>query len=131
MDLAEWVAAHRWRALLELIDQLPPASRYRGAFLNNKEAAEALAQAADSEKPTEPWSPPIEEWDLTNQLLHDLTSGVRILIAATQSAAAHKNIKPAAAFPTPRTEVDRARERLEQAAVQYTASVFGFSPDDF
>lgn len=50
VDLGEWVAGRRWRALLDLVDGLPPASRLREAIFNDPvEAAKIVAEQRAAE----------------------------------------------------------------------------------
>lgn len=125
MDLAAWWRARRWRALLELIEQLPTASRFRGAVLNDPEQARMIALAreygTDDDDTPEPWSPPVAEYDLTAQLLRE------ILHTVTAAAGA----KSPAYFPAPRTEVDRQQEGLSLAQAVSIGTRYGFTAEDF
>src|SRR5690625_5754606 len=62
VDLSRWWQQRRWKSLLELIDELPAASRFNEAILNDREfAKEAVAQET-ADRPE--WAPKISEFDL-------------------------------------------------------------------
>ena len=126
MDLAEWYAAGRTVGLLDLIDSLPSASRYYEAVSNDPEMAEHLARQPESD---EEWSPRVVEYGLTEMLLREILHELKVNSAITMSAAGGKpgELKP---FPTPRTAVQAARERLEREWAVNLAGKFGFGSDD-
>lgn len=127
MDLAQWVADGRWEALLELIDQLPSACRLNEAIAQDEEAAEFMLKAGD---PTGTWSPRVAEFDLTNSLLVSLINEVKMLRQSGIAVAGGKP-KKETPFPSPRTAVDKVRERLAQDEAKHIAYGFGFGPEDF
>lgn len=97
MDLGEWWKARRWRALLDLIDLLPPASRLSEARLHNPDEAPALLNArlaADDD--SRPWSPPVSQYDLHALLLREIANSVAQLGGAQRHDL----------LPGPRTAVD-------------------------
>lgn len=122
MDLAEWWRARRWRALLELIDQLPSSSRLQEAIYDDPEQAAVIAAARDEgqddDAPT--WSPRLSEFDLHALLLREIAHNVASLAGA----------KNPTYIPWPKTEVDRQSELLARAYAVGVASRFGFSPED-
>ena len=131
MDLARWWADRRWKALLEMIDELPAASRFNEAVQNDPEQAELIAlyreQHGDDER--EPWRPRVREYDLHANLLRD---AVQALIGLRAAVIASAGGKPGAVpeYPTPTTEVDKAAARLEKAWAQGVLTRFGFDPGD-
>ncbi|MBT8162792.1 MULTISPECIES: hypothetical protein [Arthrobacter] len=131
MDLAEWYAARRWVALLELIDMLPTACRLNEAIANDPEMAAHLAQQrlARKDDDADPWSPPLSEYDLNVTLLREILHAVKGLRQVSIAAAGGKpgHEEP---FPAPRTEIDRAFEAAEKAWAQTLVQQFGFSPGD-
>lgn len=137
MDLAAWWRTRRWVGLLDLIDQLPAASRLNEAIQNDPEQAEIIAlhieqqkqkaEAADEQKP---WSPRVAEYDLHANLLRDLIQATLGLRAAVIASAGGKPGQTPD-YPTPVTEVDKATARLERAWARTVLSQFGFDPDDF
>ncbi|WP_152203636.1 hypothetical protein [Georgenia thermotolerans] len=133
VDLARWWVDRRWKALLELIDQLPSASRFNEAVQNDPEQAELIAlareEAADQDTEGEAWSPRVAEYDLHANLLRDLIQAVLGLQAATVAA---QGGKPGQVmdYPTPKTEVDRAVARMNLAWAKNMAARFGFDPDE-
>lgn len=115
MDIAHWVRCRRWRALLELIDQLPAASRFREAVANDPEQARLAIEREDSADPdeeAEPWSPRVSDWTLEAVLLRQIREG---LVSVFQQLVASGGRTPphVEAFPVPRTAVDRAREEAD------------------
>lgn len=132
VDLAQWWRERRFRALLDLIDQLPHASRLNEAIQNDPEQAEVIARAREevADEDREPWAPRLADYDLHANLLRDLiqaTIGLRAAVIA--SAGGRSRTVPD--YPTPVTEVDKATARLERAWAQGVLQQFGFSPEDF
>lgn len=108
VDLSAWWASRRWRSLLELIEELPPASRLNEAILNDPEQAARIAQLPES---TEEWSPKVRDYDLTATLLREIRELLVSIYYTSHLSATGKparNVKP---LPTPVTEVNRARAR--------------------
>lgn len=128
MDLAEWYAAGRWVGLLDLIDNLPTASRLNEAIVNDPEAAKAIAEAQHGRE-SEPYAPRTAEWDLTATLLSEVVNGLQVLTAATIKAAGGKpgSIKP---FPIPRTKIQAAMKAAEREWAEDFIQQLGFSPED-
>ena len=106
IDLAAWWRTRRWKALLELIDQLPSSARLSESIQNDPEQAALIAQIP---KPDDPWAPSFRDFDLDATLLREIRELLVQLIRITIGSSAPK-IKP---FPVPVTEVDRARKRLD------------------
>ena len=126
MDLAQWVAGGRWEALLELIDQLPSACRLNEAIAQDDDAADeivALTGGEGSEGPA--WSPRVAEFDLPSSLLVSLINEVKMLRQSGQAVAGGKP-KSEKPFPTPKTAIDRARERQDLNLFRDMQSKFGF-----
>lgn len=98
VDLTAWWQARRWRDLLDLIDQLPPASRTREAIFNDDRNAEALLDA-ELAQPDEPFRPPVRSYDLPTFLLLRISNQLTSLLASDEF------------LEGPRTAVDAARER--------------------
>lgn len=125
-DLGDWLRSERWSALVDLIDQLPSACRVNEAIAQDDEAADELvAMLDDSESEGPDWSPRVAEFDLTNTMLAQLINEVKLLgqtIIASNGGKA-KKIKP---FPTPRTAIDRARERQDTDMFYRMQAKFGF-----
>lgn len=114
VDLALWYAEGRVDGLLDLIDNLPGASRLTEAVTNDPEAAEELARlrlSDDSEKPD--WAPRVAEFGLTEHLLSQIIDLLQSQIGVSIKAAGGKpgDVKPT---PRPRTEIDAAVARLER-----------------
>lgn len=101
--------------MLDLIDQLPSASRLGQAVMDDPDAARALA--VESDRPRERWSPQLREWDLDAALLAEIRDRLGEVAQgiAALGGAKPRRVKP---FPRPVTEVDRLRERSRQEAVR-------------
>lgn len=126
MDLAEWYAAGRWEALLDLIDQLPTASRLNEAIVNDPDRARELALQPLS---TDPWSPRVSEFNLMATMLRHVIgelAGIQAAVIASAGGTPHQH-KP---FPSPITEVDRARAKLDREFAEGILRLVGFTPDD-
>lgn len=126
MDLAEWVAAKRWVALLEFIDMLPAACRLNEAIANDPEYAKHLASLPESE---EKWSPRVSDFDLNAILLRDVlnTLGVISQQLVQVNGGSPKQPKP---FPAPFTEIDRAKAAAEREFAEDLVGMFGFEAAD-
>lgn len=122
VDLARWWAERRWVALLELIDQLPHASRFMEAVANDPEQADAIAEARSGESEQE-WSPRLAEFDLHARLQRDIIQALMGVQAAVIAAAGQKppQQKP---YPVPVTEIDRAVERANQRWAESIIDIF-------
>ena len=126
MDLADWYAAGRWVALLELIDNLPTACRLNEAIANDPEAAAQLAAAPAS---ADPWAPRVSEFDLQATILREILHALKGLKQVSIAAAGGKPGEEAP-FPAPYTEIDRAIKAAERSWAEAFVGKFGFSPDD-
>lgn len=112
MDLARWWQDRRWKALLELIDQLPGPSRFNEAVLNDREFAEAVAaNESKNDDGKSEWAPRVSEFDLHALLLRDVIQSLQGVQAAVIAAAGGKPPK-FPPYPAPKTALDDARERL-------------------
>jgi hypothetical protein len=130
VDLAEWYAAGRWEALLDLIDNLPTACRLNEAIANDPESAKYLAEARLSRPDdADPWSPRISEFDLNITMLREILHAIKGLRQVSIAAAGGKpgEEKP---FPTPYTEIDRAIEAAERNWAEMFVQQFGFESGD-
>lgn len=100
----EW-RARRFRFLLNLIDQLPAASRYGEAVAQDDDLAQALLYV----EPT-PAPPPLAEW---SPLLAEMrVMSERLGIVAQILANGRYKPEP---LPRPQTARDRAKRRADQA----------------
>lgn len=126
MDLAEWVAARRYSGLLELIDQLPSASRYSEAVVNHPEYAKQLAEAPE---PSEAWTPRQAEFGLTEHLLTNISDQLQVLTVVTLKAAGGKPGDPKP-MPRPKSAIEEAKKQAEMEWAKEFIQQFGFSPDD-
>lgn len=112
MDLAQWWQERRWKALLELIDQLPGPSRFNEAVLNDREFAEAAIEhennRGDGSKPE--WAPRVSEFDLHAVLLRDVIQALQGVQAAVIAAAGGKPPK-FPPYPAPKTALDEVRKQ--------------------
>jgi hypothetical protein len=126
VDLAEWYAAGRWVALLDLIDGLPTACRLNEAIVNDPDAAKAIANMPKS---SVEWSPRVAEFDLHAHLLREVLHAVKGngQIAIATAGGKPGELKP---FPAPRTEVERAIEVIERDWAESFVGQFGFDPKD-
>lgn len=126
MDLAAWWQARRWRALLELIEQLPSTSRLQEAVRQDPEQARLIAlqreYAAEGDDEPEAWSPRWSEYDLHAMLLREIAHNLAALVTKG---------KTHAYIPEPRTEVDRWVDEIARMQAISIGTRYGFSPDDF
>lgn len=108
MDLVAWWQARRWAGLLELIDELPPASRLNEALLNDKEIAQEIVARETGEESE--WSPRVSEFDLHALLLRDIMQAIQGVQAAVIAGAGGKppSISP---YPSPKTALDEIRQQ--------------------
>ena len=132
MDVAQYLGEHRYVALLDLIDQLPAASRFNEAVVNDEEFAEYLLDLEEQggAVPGESWAPRGAEFDLTNQLLSTVVDELKALRISGQALAGGKP-KREDPMPRPRTAVERVRARRDEQAAINLAVMFGFDRNDF
>lgn len=132
VDLSEYLGQGRWRAVLELVEELPWASRFREAQLNDPEYADAIAEQqlfVDPDKPDD--GPRISEFGPVEQKLTLLIEYTKALLMWTQKGAGVKSPKPIKPELTPKTLVSALVERKEQEVGYEIATQFGFSESDF
>lgn len=131
VDLAVWWRERRFVALLDLIDQLPQTSRLNEALLNDPEQARLIvaAREASTEEP-EPWAPRYAEFDLHAQMLRDVIESLAGLRAAVL-ATARIPPGPHTRYPTPITEVEREKARVDRLWAQSVLSRYGFDASDY
>lgn len=110
--------------MLELIDQLPSASRLNEAIVNDPEAAEAIARERERvpEEEREPWAPAVREYDLHAQLLRDTVQALMGVQAAVIASAGGKPKQ--VTYPGPRTEIDRAVARINRKWAESIINIF-------
>ena len=127
MDLARWWADRRWVALLELIDQLPQASRFMEAVANDPEQAALIIQAREQQErdgeQDEPWSPRLSEFGLMERLQRDTIQALMGVQAAIIAASGNKPPRQEP-YPVPVTEVDRAVQRANKQWAQNIIDIF-------
>jgi len=102
------VRQRRWRFILNLIQSLPPHSRFVAAVADDDEVAEQM----DLDAPPKP--PSLTEFDPTTRAIADLYDRVGTLIAAVIASTGKKppKIQP---YRRPKLAVDRVRERRRWA----------------
>ena len=117
--------ARRGRKLLDLIDELPSASRLREAILNDPEEAELIAAMPE---PEEDWAPRVSEWTLPIALQYDQRSLLVAILQTLQMTATGKRAKPIQPLPTPRTAVEAAKAAARMARMDDLKYAFGYRP---
>lgn len=127
VDLAVWFRNRRWVAILDYIDMLPSPNRLTEAMMNDPEYAMEIAMRPESE---DSWSPPFRDYNLQAVMMREVITKLEVVIQTLTASggAKPKSFKP---FPTPVTEVDRAKEKLERQHVVGIAEMVGFSESDF
>lgn len=112
MDLAVLYRQRRWVYLLDLIDNLPQASRLSRAMMNDPEVAEQILAMAEAEGENE-WNPPLSEYDLKAQYLAQIVDGLSSLQSTLVAVNGGKPERPRP-IPRPKTQIDVIRERRSQ-----------------
>lgn len=108
--------------------ELPGASRFAEAKLNDPQVAMIIAKAereAEHKGEKSRWTPKYSEWDLHAQMLKEVREAVYSTRDHIVSALGQRP-KRVAVLPNPVTEVDHARQRLEQQA--QNEIIFLFAP---
>ena len=132
MDLSEWIESGRWRATLELVEQLPWASRFRAAMLNDPDYADMIAEAQlrqESEGSDD--GPSVAEFGSVEQRLTTLIDLMKVQVQWSQRQAGVKSPSKMKPEPRPKTLVSELIERKEQEVGLEVASQFGFDRSDF
>ena len=73
----------QWRRLLNLIENLPAASKYQEAISKDEEYLRAVVQANGGQLPKSKSAPPLSEWTLPVSYLAILIDEIRALKAIT------------------------------------------------
>lgn len=107
MDLAAWLKQRRYRGLIDLIDQLPAASRTMAALLNDRDIARNIVEG-EAKSEGAPAGPSLRDETPEVQML-------RILINDFRSAMSDKKRKPRLLEP-PKTALDKARREYHREA---------------
>lgn len=129
VSLAVLIAERRLVELAELLGQLPQASRFWAALMDDEEYAEQIAEAsqyADGDEPPS-WAPAYRDYTALYQLVtqvHDAIGQVSYTVAAVQGAKPKKP-KP---FPRPVTAIERARSKADREMANGLLAKFGLGP---
>lgn len=100
------LAARRWRALIDLVTELPATSRLTDALVNDEEYAAAIVEQIPDLTESSPTLTSVAEETLQVQILRDLFD----LIASALGAKGR--------YPRPVTAVDRARTHLVESSAE-------------
>lgn len=113
--------ARKFRRLLSLVDQLPPATRFSNAVANDEEHVERLL--ASGVQPSQaPTGPSLAEWTPVVALLTDISDQLQGLTVATLAAGgAGANAGKVKPRPRPTTAFDTVKHR--QALARHEALV--------
>lgn len=133
MDLSEWLEDGRWSATLELIEQLPWASRFREALLNDHDFADAIAeqQVRQQDDDQSDDGPRVSEFGPVEQRLTTLIELSKAQLAWLQKSAGVKKPKPLKPERPVTTLVSELVKQKEQQAGFEIAQLFGFERQDF
>lgn len=110
VDLVELWQTRRWRALVQLIDQLPPTSRTQVAQAEDHDLARDLVKAGLVPDEPPEWTPPLREYDTVAAILQQILD---TLAGANYQRAQGKGSKPKPS-PRPVTAIEKARKQLDQ-----------------
>lgn len=105
VDLAQLMAARRWRALIDLVTELPSTSRLTDALVNDEEYARAAVEVFNStDTPTQGLSS-VREETMQVQILRDLFDLISTALGGK------------ARYPRPVTAIERANQASIEGAV--------------
>ncbi|MEH0058807.1 hypothetical protein QDX25_07235 [Auritidibacter ignavus] len=117
--------------MLELIDQLPPTSRYTNAVLSDPEIAEEIArgQLEAETDPDHDEGPSGPLWDTTQRMIADLIDEIKVVGAKVIAAGGGKpgRIRP---YQRPVTGLDKARQRARLRMAVDALEAWGFTESD-
>lgn len=108
-DLAELVAAERWRFILNLVEHLPPHSNYVAALGDDDELAEQQTGEAKIRPPR------LTEWTPEVQAIASAVDRLGELIRA-QIASGGKKPPKIPRYPRPVTAAERVKRRRKESA---------------
>lgn len=118
VDLGQWWRAGRYRALLDMIDQRPSASRLSEAIYTDPSNAQFLLDERNRVSHRR-WAPRISEFDVHAQLLKMLVNDVRSLLAGAGPADLVGNPETAADALLQQQREAQALEIISAATPQY------------
>ncbi|WP_335936617.1 hypothetical protein [Streptomyces sp. PTD5-9] len=110
-DLARLWRKRRWRFLLNLVEQLPAASRTMLAMADDDDLIASLPEPEPGPPPLASWTPEVEHLALIADRIGDL-------IAAVHNTVAKKPARPPRPLPRPQTARDRIRQQRRRARHQ-------------
>lgn len=132
VDLSEWTEAGRWRATLELVEQLPWSSRFRASQLDDPYWADMIAEAQlKQEADGEDDGPSVAEFGSVEQRLTTLIELSKAQIQWLQKVAGVKSPSKMPPEPRPKTLVTELVKRKEQEIGLEIGQQFGFDESDF
>lgn len=124
MDLRAWMADRsRWGDLLDLINQLPGATRFQAALLDHPQAAEQILAAQDEQATR---APSVAEWSVDVAINAGVYDRLGVLIDLISSAFGDRSTSTPMARPY--TLVDRLREAARLQAAEELIALFGGRP---
>lgn len=134
VSLAELVTQGRITELADLLSQLPQASRFWAAMMEDEDYAAMvldahLSQDEDDEEVPK-WAPSYRDYTANYQLLaqvYDAINVVNYTVAAVQGAKPRKP-KP---LPSPKTGIDRAKEQAARQQANSLYAAFGREVPDW
>lgn len=128
VSLAELVTQGRLIELADLLSQLPQASRFWAALMDDSEYAEMVAEASlytdDASEDPPKWAPSYRDYSAMYQLVAQVHDSVGVLNYTTAAVQGGKPKKPRS-FPAPVTAIDKAQQVAEKGLADSLLSKMG------
>lgn len=127
VSLAELISEKRFTELSDLLTQLPQASRFWAVMMEDESYCEMALDAhlsqEDDDEEVPKWAPAYRDYTANYQLLAQIYDAINVLNYTTAAVQGAKGVKKPKPLPSPKTGIDRAKERVarEQASSLYAA----------
>ena len=134
VSLAELISQGRLTELADLLSQLPQASRFWAAMMEDEDYCEMvldahLSQDEDDEEVPK-WAPAYRDYTADYALMAQIYDAINVLNYTTAAVQGAKPKKPKP-LPSPKTGIDRAKERVTREQTSSLYAAFGREVPDF
>ena len=134
MSLSEVISEKRFTELSDLLTQLPQASRFWSAMVNDPDYASMVLEdylsGDEDDEETPKWSPEYRDYSAQYQILAQIYNMLGVINHTTAAAAGGKPRKPQP-LPGPKTGIDRAKAKIAREQANNLYAAFGRATPDW